>query len=506
MTDRINPFKVWSKESLPPKEFVKKYSLPQVARIFDGGADDLKSLAQLDLRQPFLLSKSYSAIKVHARSLQIDCRGSYREVGPAVVIPEDYTGWFTIMSEDGRNQAAQHYSSIEQVANANIRFFLVRNDTPAYRLSDLRGNAGKFVYTKTTVKVGHVMKLLGVFEDITSRQNKLASKFFGANANSCKYAQCLNYKGEVLFLPFTARGMFYATATKATRCSNQVYLMSQILKFAKFPLTVRLVCGFLPKVPCNFTGVLRLTCARREDIILACTLLKERNVMLEMDMNSGFTLCKALEVDHFVHSDLHRSALAFCTDEAEIWRRQMKVMHYVYPETSKLRKSSRHLPPPTLITASKKEQELYSSSPFTTSTAQCAPPRAMDQVETQSVCISMIFDDLDEDESTLKSKKEEKVTKTLVKPAKKTKFWSLQRLKELVQSQNENYTVLRPKMTINDLVNDGSQNANDEFTVTAKLTKDVGKTYTKFPGFDIPEHGTYLLSRASIQPIYDSIS
>lgn len=509
-----NSFRLWAKENFTPKDFVKKYPLPQVARIHEGGSSGSKGTLQspthVDLQQPFLLFKSYSSVKVHARSLQSDSRGVPREVGPTVAIPEDYTGWFAIVTDNGRTQTAKHYTTVEQVAGAHVPFFLVRNDTPAYKLHDLRTSGGKLVYAKTTVKTGHVLKLLGVFEDIHSRhQQKPNAKYSNLNGNTFKYAQCLNYKGEVVFLPFMAKGMFYPTGTKTTRSVDHVYLMSHLLKFVKFPLTVRLVCGFLPKVPCNFTGLLRLTCAKREEIILACTLLKERNVMLEMDMNSGFTLSKALDEERYTKTETYQSAVAFCADEAEIWRRQMKVMHFVFPETTKaLHRQLEQRPRLSRKSSSSADRELA-------------------KMETQSVCISMIFDDLDEDDSRLvdckssgqppppispfQSPHRPQVTTVLLDDKdnkRKTKFWTLRRLKRLMRSHGEgdgsHYGIVRTRRTINDLVNDGSENANDEFMT--RLPKDIGRSYVKLPGFEIPEDGTYVTSPTQLHPIYDAIS
>lgn len=59
---------------------------------------------------------------------------------------------------------------------------------------------------------------------------------------------------QVVFLPFSASGRFYTTAHKTSKNPNHVYLMAHILKNHKLPLTVRLVCGYMPRVPCSFTG------------------------------------------------------------------------------------------------------------------------------------------------------------------------------------------------------------------------------------------------------------
>lgn len=138
-----------------------------------------------------------------------------------------------------------------------------------------------------------MLKLLGIFEDLNARHTNSSGRSHDSSSSvySCdKYAQCLNYRNEVsqsymwcalvstqmnmycceccsrkfltlscsflqvVFLPFSASGRFYTTAHKSSKNPSHVYLMAHILKNHRLPLTVRLVCGYMPRVPCNFTG------------------------------------------------------------------------------------------------------------------------------------------------------------------------------------------------------------------------------------------------------------
>lgn len=247
------------------------------------------------------------------------------------------------MTSDGHT--ASYYSTVEQVASSKVTFFLTRYDVPAYTNTEegewwswdiflsthihitccLEVNAhfalcvnyafesfasfsitnpllfllflddGTVSYQKTVVQSGHVLKLLGIFEDLNARRTNSNGRGHDATSSvfSCdKYAQCLNYRNEVslppctivsyhnqfplvvywafssevfwhrvcyfflqvVFLPFSASGRFYTTAQKSSKNPNHVYLMAHILKNHRLPLTVRLVCGYMPRVPCNFTG------------------------------------------------------------------------------------------------------------------------------------------------------------------------------------------------------------------------------------------------------------
>uniref|UniRef100_T1JD72 CABIT domain-containing protein n=1 Tax=Strigamia maritima TaxID=126957 RepID=T1JD72_STRMM len=474
----------------------------QVARIHESSVEaDKNASTKLDLRQPFLLYKSYMSLKVHAKSVQRDSRAKMKEVGPMVVIPEDYTGWFSIVTDNRRT--APFFTSIQQVAMSQVPYFLIRTDVPAYRVSDPRLIAGRTSYTRTTIKTGHVLKLLGVYEDINAKHYKNLNRNFQRRSSTTpapKYAQCVNYKGEVLFLSFAAQGKFYATATRGSRSVNHVYLISHILKTFKLPVTVRLVCGFLPKVPCNFTGTLKLQSTCREDIILACTLLKERNVMFEMDANSGFTLTKA-EVP--VSTAAYIGALAFCADEADIWQRQMKVVHHVYPQEQTT--------PPNSTKASTSQSSGSGSGSGSSKNQRKSSftGSGIVQHETQSVCVSMIFDDMDEEETSCSGD-------TNPKPkSAATKFWTLRRLKQLAQNEPQYeapYAVIRAKSSsirYNEVVNDGSENANAEFMSGGWLKDGLRKWYSKLPKCDLlPENGTYVVSQmtGSDSVIYDSIA
>ena len=59
---------------------------------------------------------------------------------------------------------------------------------------------------------------------------------------------------QVLYLPLSACGRFYSTAQRGSKGREHVYLMAHLLRTQRLPATVRLICGYMPRVPCNFTG------------------------------------------------------------------------------------------------------------------------------------------------------------------------------------------------------------------------------------------------------------
>ncbi|KAK8398214.1 hypothetical protein O3P69_003851 [Scylla paramamosain] len=310
--------------TLTPKSLLRRHKLPVAAHLHTPTAP-----SGLDLSRPLLLYSSYTSTKVRGVSLRPGKDGGMTPIGPSVVIPDSYTaGWFAIVTSDGHT--APFFSTVEQVASSKVTFFLTRYDVPAY--TNLHDDTGRMTYQKTVVQSGHVLKLLGIFEDLNARRTNSGGRGrdISSSVFTCdKYAQCLNYRNEVVFLPFSATGRFYTTAHKTSKSPNHVYLMAHILKNHRLPLTVRLVCGYMPRVPCNFTGVLRLEQAQKEAVILACTMTNEAQATLfEIDVSSNFALTPVKD-PMFPKTPIFLKTVSYCEDEAEAWRRQIKVTHHV---------------------------------------------------------------------------------------------------------------------------------------------------------------------------------
>ncbi|XP_042233850.1 uncharacterized protein LOC121874049 [Homarus americanus] len=314
--------------ALTPKNLLKRYKLPTAAHLHTPTAPP-----GLDLSRPLLLYNTYNSTKVRGVSLRPGRDGAVTPVGPAIVIPESYTGWFAIVTSEGHT--ATYYTTVEQVATSKLSFFLTRYDVPAY--TNTEDDEGRVSYQKTVVQSGHVLKLLGIFEDLNAKKTNSGGRGRDAMSvfNCDKFAQCLNYRNEVVFLPFSASGRFYTTAHKTSKNPNHVYLMAHILKNHKLPLTVRLVCGYMPRVPCSFTGVLRLEQSQKEAVILACTMTNEAQATLfEIDVSSNFVLTPVKD-PVFPKTPIFLKTVSYCEDEADAWRRQIKVTHHVTEKRSR---------------------------------------------------------------------------------------------------------------------------------------------------------------------------
>lgn len=85
----------------------------------------------------------------------------------------------------------------------------------------------------------------------------------------------------------------------------------------------------LPDILCQCVvfsvGVLRLEQAQKEAVILACTMTNEAEATLfEIDVNSNFALTPVKD-PMFPKTPIFLKTVSYCEDEAEAWRRQIKV-------------------------------------------------------------------------------------------------------------------------------------------------------------------------------------
>ncbi|XP_077497236.1 uncharacterized protein LOC144107888 [Amblyomma americanum] len=314
---------------LPPREFVRRVPLPQVVRI----AERVHSPSSLDLSQPLVLYGAYRCRKVHARSLAPDARNAgLSTTGPPLVIPEGYAGWFAIISEDGHT--AGYFSCLEQVALAHVSHFLAREPLQGYRLLGHSHETGRAEYSRTVVIPGQVLGFLGVYEDVNIRATSCGGALRGVSVSECRYAKCCHAAtGDVVFVPLSSRGKFYSVARRSSRSPNHVFPLTQLLRFARVPLTVRLVCGPLLRTPCGFTGILRLEHVQEQEVVLACSLQEGRPTLLEIDMGSTFSFVPERDSRKMgKSSQLYNRMLRHCLEEADRWRSEIKVAHHVVPK------------------------------------------------------------------------------------------------------------------------------------------------------------------------------
>ncbi|XP_046738045.1 uncharacterized protein LOC124406620 isoform X1 [Diprion similis] len=263
---------------MPLREFLDRFSLPRVVRLEGTGG------------RPVLLYKQQPrSLRVTATLLMHRYRHDVK-VGPEIVIPEGYPGWFSVVSGSNLTGTARVYRRVETLVRAGVPAFLLTSPLRAYTLTHSKMENGNLRahYTKTTVRAGEVLRLVAVFQD--TRRYPLTFGISGVKGSLEKdqYAQCLDSHGREIFAPLSARGEFYATCPSGSSDTDSDAILYKVHQLAKrdLPLKVRLVAGPLPvPLPREYAGLMQLQTATRGSIVLGC-LVPERPVhdpeMLEL--------------------------------------------------------------------------------------------------------------------------------------------------------------------------------------------------------------------------------
>ncbi|GFS42616.1 CABIT domain-containing protein [Trichonephila inaurata madagascariensis] len=316
----LSGIKCWG-EPLPPQEFLRKYGLPQIVRVFEGNR--VQGPARVDLDRPLLLYKAYICQQVHARSIDRDKNGGITSVGPPLILPDTYPGWLAVITEEGHT--AGYFSSVCEVASAQVPYFLSKEQTQGYKeATDSKGNTR---YVKVKIKAGEVLQFLGAYEDTT---------YSSKHSKPLRYAKVVDRQGDLLYLPFPTPGKFFSVAGRRTRSISHVYRLSQLLAVANLPLTVRVVSGDRPRsARCPFTGLLRLEWSEERHVILACALKGGLGggepTLLEVDTGSEFSFLRPLDEQKARLTKAFNRMLRYCSERGETWRQQIKVAHHVLP-------------------------------------------------------------------------------------------------------------------------------------------------------------------------------
>ncbi|XP_076329322.1 uncharacterized protein LOC143235241 [Tachypleus tridentatus] len=318
----------WSSIAHTPRDLLRHYSLPQVVRIQDSSSH-IHGPATLDLRRPLLLYKAYTCSKVHARSLERGENGEIKPIGPPVVFPDSYQGWFSVISDNGLT--AGYFRSMEQVVQAKVLLFLTKDDVTGYKCPDSEATEKRTMYSKVVTKSGRVLRVLGLYEDLSYKTFTTVDQN-SSDKNSRRFVKCLTQEGEVLFLPLNTPGIFYTIACRKSNSIGHVFLLSNLLKVWKLPLIVRLVSGQRPQFTVKSTGLFQLEEVQQKDVILACSVRNEDMFLFEIDLDSSFMFVQALNDLNYQKTDTYQRMLMFCAVEADKWRKQIKIEHSVFPQ------------------------------------------------------------------------------------------------------------------------------------------------------------------------------
>ncbi|CAG7718032.1 unnamed protein product, partial [Allacma fusca] len=343
--------------------------------------------------------------------------------------------WFSMLTQDGK-ECAMMLTSMGQVAAARVPAFLTKFDVPVYKLTESNEAGGKSVYVRTTMKAGSVLRLLGVWADLNGASKNYGSysnhqsvskgaQFLGGSLGGfggrlvarslsntpqqppqVQYVQCLSHENEPIFIPFWATGIFYPIAPRGGRNPQHIYPLSAIARTQKLPVRAKMVYGSIPNNIPDFSGTLQIESVDTDEVILACTLLKERPSLFELEMDSDLMISAMTSEDLFTKSTGYQTALNFCHSEADNWKRQIrscrsKLAGGTVSSTSLLKKNKtlriRSSPPPP-----SKLSLLFrpTSAPFGNLKDPLRRSKSFN-VEIQSVSLSLTQDEEEEETKKL---------------------------------------------------------------------------------------------------------
>ncbi|GAB1599894.1 uncharacterized protein LOC115214239 [Argonauta hians] len=266
-------------ELLPVTELCANTKFPCVMEISENSRE-LSSQLYPYLECPLLAYAHWkdTIVKCRTKTKMID--GSCQDVGPALFIPSTYKGLFEIILDNGKRS---HYTSIAEIAE--IMPSKLFTCTSLVGMSIVEKEGGKNKYIQKSVVAGSNVTIDSIFvarwksEAVTGLFKKTKVNYTLAEK---KYLKCLDYNNEVLYLPFSAEGRFYAFYEPKKSNRHIAYRINEISNEFEFPLKVRLIYGTSPVRNVKFTDVLTLYEEKEKEMIIACPVGRDKHCLIDI--------------------------------------------------------------------------------------------------------------------------------------------------------------------------------------------------------------------------------
>ncbi|XP_058054925.1 midnolin homolog [Anopheles bellator] len=246
------------------RDFAKSSELPAVGKIVKGQYYNLgvPTLSNPSLQSTALFLNAGRKYQILAQPVKIKEGRKNTNVGPKVLIPETYAGYFELLSEDGRSTRC-----IESVLELSRR----RN----FR-----------VLVRETLRCNHNSKSVHAGEILTTI------------SDNGKQLQCRTAKDEIVNLPLEAKAKFSPIAKEDS--ISGVHTVRNLLQ-KRMPVTVRLVHGAAPKgLKQPFVPELRLLGCVEVDRIFALPLQKDMD-LISVPLNAKIKIQRAKNMDQLDH-------------------------------------------------------------------------------------------------------------------------------------------------------------------------------------------------------------
>lgn len=272
----------WAEEGSYLREFVAKHRLPAVVKIIKGqyGGLGVPTLPSPGLQSTALLVSAGKRQKLVAQAVKIKEGRRLVCVGPRLAIPDTYSGYFELLSEEGR--AVRCIESVAELARRRPEEgCLVREVIRGVQAkTDLDGSV--IPEGARTIPAGEILVPSGEAVLPGSRS---------------RYLKCIDTKGDTILLGLDQRGKFSALAREDN--ISGVHTAKNLLS-KRLPITVRLVHGTAPrglKSPSHFVPELRLLSVFEEEHIFALPLQKEAQSVTALPLAAPLKLLRTRNED-----------------------------------------------------------------------------------------------------------------------------------------------------------------------------------------------------------------
>ncbi|XP_066149927.1 uncharacterized protein sano [Euwallacea fornicatus] len=267
----------WADEGSYLREFVAKHHLPAVVKIIKGqyGGLGVPTLPSPGLQSTALLVSVGKRQKIIAQAVKIKEGRRLVCVGPRLVIPESYPGYFELLSEEGR--AVRCIESVAELARRKPEEGCLVRET-------IRGVQAKTEPDGIVTPEGARTIPAGEILVPTGEAVLQGSKG--------RYLKCLDTRGDTILLGLEQRGKFSALAREDN--ISGVHTARNLLS-KRLPLTVRLVHGTAPrglKSPSHFVPELRLLSIFEEEHVFALPLQKDSHSVTALPLAAPLKLLR----------------------------------------------------------------------------------------------------------------------------------------------------------------------------------------------------------------------
>ncbi|VEN52347.1 unnamed protein product [Callosobruchus maculatus] len=272
----------WADEGQPLREFVAGRRLPAPLKIVKGQYAGLgvPTLPNPGLQSTALLVSVGRRKKILAQAVKVKEGRRLSSVGPRLLIPDSYPGYFELLSEDGRA-----VKCIESVADLARR----RPEEGCLVRETVRGVHARVEPDNTVVAEG--ARTIPAGEILVPMGETTLSGSKG------RYLKCVDSKGDTLLLGMEQRGRFSALAREDN--ISGVHTAKNLLS-KRLPITVRLVHGTAPrglKSPGHFVPELRLLSVLEEEHVFALPLQREAQSVTALPLSAPLKVMRARNED-----------------------------------------------------------------------------------------------------------------------------------------------------------------------------------------------------------------